>query len=41
MLPKSALIEIGAQTNSKEEAMNAAYPLAKIIASVILEPAAE
>lgn len=36
MLPKSTLIEVGAQTNSKEEAMNAAYPLAKIIASVIL-----
>lgn len=36
MLPKSTLIEVGAQTNSREEALNAAYPLAKIIASVIL-----
>lgn len=36
MLPKSALIEIGAQTNTKEEAFNAVYPLAKIISLVVL-----
>lgn len=36
MLPKSLLIEVGAQTNTKEEAYNAVEPLAEILASVIL-----
>lgn len=35
MLPKSLLVEVGAQTNTKEEAMNAMEPLAKILISVI------
>ena len=37
MLPKSMLIEVGAQTNTKEEAWNAIEPLADIIAATILE----
>jgi stage II sporulation protein P len=36
MLPKSMLIEVGAQTNTKEEAMNAMEPLAMILANVLL-----
>ncbi len=36
MVPKSMLIEVGAQTNTKEEAFNAMEPLADILASVIL-----
>ena len=36
MKPKSTLIEVGAQTNTKEEAYNAAEPLADIIAAVVL-----
>lgn len=35
MLPKSLLIEVGAQTNTKEEAMNAMGPLAEILMAVI------
>ncbi|MEA4816553.1 MAG: stage II sporulation protein P [Lachnospiraceae bacterium] len=37
MLPKSILVEVGAQTNTKEEACNAMEPLADILASVLLE----
>jgi len=37
MLPKSILVEVGAQTNTKEEAFNAMEPLADIITSVILK----
>jgi stage II sporulation protein P len=36
MLPKSMLIEVGAQTNTKEEAWNALEPLADILARVIM-----
>ena len=35
--PKSLLVEVGAQTNSVEEAMNAMDPLADILAKVILD----
>jgi|GEM_PF-169178 len=35
MLPKSMLIEVGAQTNTKQEALNAMGPLADVLASVI------
>ena len=35
--PKTLLIEGGAQTNTVEEIMNAVDPLAKILASVLLE----
>jgi stage II sporulation protein P len=35
MLPKSMLIEVGAQTNTKEEAMNTAGPLARILSQVL------
>ncbi len=35
MLPKSLLVEVGAQTNTKEEAMNAMEPLAEILVNVI------
>ncbi len=34
--PKSMLVEVGAQTNTKEEAFNAMEPLADILASVVL-----
>lgn len=37
MLAKSLLIEVGAQTNTKQEALNAMEPLADILASVILK----
>ena len=37
MLPKSMLVEVGAQTNTKEEALNAMEPLADILASVLLK----
>lgn len=37
MMPRSTLIEVGAQTNTKEEIHNAMEPLAEILASVILE----
>ncbi|MDR1150428.1 MAG: stage II sporulation protein P [Clostridiales bacterium] len=37
MLPKSLLIEVGAQTNTKEEALNSIYPLADILTNLILE----
>jgi len=36
MMPKSLLIEVGAQTNTKQEAINSVEPLAEILASVIL-----
>lgn len=36
MLPRSTLIEVGAQTNTKEEARNAMEPLAEILAAVLL-----
>ena len=36
MLPKSLLIEVGAQTNSKQEALNAIDFLAEILAKVLL-----
>lgn len=36
-MPKSALIEVGAQTNTVEEAKNAMIPLASIIYSVLSE----
>lgn len=35
MLPKSLLVEVGAQTNTQEEAMNAMEPLAEILVNVI------
>ncbi len=35
MLPRSTLIEVGAQTNTKEEAKNAMEPLASVLASVL------
>lgn len=37
MLPRSTLIEVGAQTNTKEEAKNAMRPLAKILAETLLK----
>ena len=37
MLPKSLLIEVGAQTNTKQEALNAIDLLAEILANVLLE----
>ena len=37
MLPKSMLIEVGAQTNTKSEAQNAMEPLADILSRVILD----
>lgn len=37
MLPRSSLIEVGAQTNTKAEARNAMKPLAEVLASVLLE----
>lgn len=36
MMPKSILVELGAQTNTKQEAMNAVEPLADILAAVVL-----
>ena len=36
MLPKSLLVEVGAQTNTMEEALNAMPPLAKVLAEVVL-----
>ena len=36
MRPKSLLVEVGAQTNTLEEAMNAMEPLAAILAEVVL-----
>lgn len=35
MREKSLLLEVGAQTNTKEEAFNSAVPIAKILASVL------
>ena len=37
MLPRSTLIEVGAQTNTKAEIWNAMEPLAKALASVLTE----
>ncbi len=37
MAPKSLLIEVGAQTNTKEEILNSMEPLADILARVLLE----
>lgn len=37
LCPKSLLIEVGAQTNSFEEAINAMEPLANILAKVLLQ----
>lgn len=37
MIPKSLLIEVGAQTNTKEEAKNAMEPLAQTLAQVLLK----
>ena len=36
MMPRSTLVEVGAQNNTKEEAWNAMEPLADILASVLL-----
>lgn len=36
-MPRSVLIEVGAQTNTKQEAKNAMKPLAKILAEVLLD----
>lgn len=36
-MPRSSLIEVGAQTNTKAEAWNAMEPLAEVLASVLLE----
>ncbi len=36
MLPKSILVEVGAQTNTKAEAFNAVEPLADMLANVLL-----
>ena len=38
MLPRSTLIEVGAQTNTKEEIWNAMEPLARVLAAVLTEP---
>lgn len=37
LIPKSMLIEVGAQTNTLEEEMNAVEPLAAMLAKVLLE----
>ena len=37
MLPRSTLVEVGAQTNTKEEALRAMKPLAEILAKTLLE----
>ena len=37
MLPRSTLIEVGAQTNTKAEAHNAMEPLAAVLAQVLLK----
>ena len=36
-MPRSSLIEVGAQTNTKEEALNAMEPLAQILAEILTE----
>ena len=36
-MPRSTLIEVGAQTNTKAEAKNAMKPLAEVLASVLTE----
>lgn len=36
MMPKSLLVEIGAQTNTKQEAFNTVKPLANILTNVVL-----
>ena len=35
MMPRSMLVEVGAQNNTLQEALNAVYPLADIIAAVV------
>lgn len=37
LMPHAALIEVGAQTNTVEEEMNAVEPLARVIAKVLLD----
>ena len=37
MCPKSLLVEVGAQTNTLSEALNAMRPLAEVLASVVLQ----
>lgn len=37
MLPRSTLIEVGAQTNTKQEVHNAMEPLAAVLAAVLLQ----
>ena len=37
LLPRSTLVEVGAQTNTKEEALRAMKPLAEILAKTLLE----
>ena len=37
MLPRSTLIEVGAQTNTKEEIRNAMELLAEVLAAVLLK----
>ena len=37
MCPKSLLIEVGAQTNTFEEAMNAMEPLSEVLGQLILQ----
>ena len=36
-MPRSTLIEVGAQTNTKAEAKNGMKPLAEVLASVLTE----
>ena len=36
-MPRSTLVEVGAQTNTKAEARNAMKPLAQVLASVLTE----
>lgn len=36
MMPRSTLVEVGAQTNTKQEVLNAMEPLAEVLASVLL-----
>jgi stage II sporulation protein P len=36
MRGRSILVEVGANTNTKEEALNAMEPLAKILAEVLI-----
>jgi len=36
MMPLSTLVEVGNQHNTTQEAINAMYPLAEVIAAVVL-----